>query len=79
MELIIIIVYNNNGDFLGGSDSKVSACNAGDPGSILRSGRSPGEGNGYLLQCSSLKNSMDIGVWQVTDHGIAKRWTRLSN
>ena len=30
----------------GGSDSKASACNAGDPGSIPGWGRSPGEGNG---------------------------------
>ena len=28
-----------------GSDGKESPCNAGDPGSILGSGRSPGEGN----------------------------------
>ena len=34
----------------GGSDSKTSACNAGDPGSIPGSGRSPGEGIGYPLQ-----------------------------
>ena len=33
-------------DFPGGSDDKVSACNAGDPGSIPGSGRSSGEGNG---------------------------------
>ena len=33
--------------FLGGSDGKESACNPGDPDSILGSGRSPGEGNGY--------------------------------
>ena len=31
-------------DIPGGSDVKVSACNAGDPGSIPGSGRSPGEG-----------------------------------
>ena len=42
----------------GGSDSKESAYNAGDPGSIPGSGRSPGEGNGYLLQYSCLENSM---------------------
>ena len=36
--------------FPGGSDSKESACNAGDPGSIPRLGRSPGEGNGNPLQ-----------------------------
>ena len=33
----------------GGSESKESACNAGDLGSIPGSGRSPGEGNGYQL------------------------------
>ena len=36
----------------GGSDSKESACNAGDPSSIPGSGRSPGEGIGYPLQYS---------------------------
>ena len=36
------------GDFSDGSDSKESACNAGDPDSIPGSGRSPGEGIGYL-------------------------------
>ena len=33
---------------------KASACNAGDPGSIPGSGRSPGEENGYPLQYSCL-------------------------
>ena len=33
----------------GGSDSKESACNVGDPGLIPGSGRSPGEGNSYPL------------------------------
>ena len=47
--------------FPGGSDGKESACNAGDPGSILGSGRAPGEGNGSPLQCSCLENSMDKG------------------
>ena len=37
---------------LSGSDGKESACNAGDPGSIPGLGRSPGEGNGNLLQYS---------------------------
>ena len=43
----------------GGSDSKVSACSAGDLGSIPGLGRSPGEGNGNPLQYSCLENSMD--------------------
>ena len=38
--------------FAGGSDSKASACNAGDPGSIYGLGRSPREGNGNPLQYS---------------------------
>ena len=38
----------------GGSDGKESACNAGDPGLIPGSGRSPGEGNGNPLQYSCL-------------------------
>ena len=47
--------YSNNKThgFPGGSDDKESACNAGDPGSIPGSGRSPGEGNGDSLQYSS--------------------------
>ena len=40
------------GFFTGNSASKESACNAGDPGSIPESGRSPGEGIGYLFQYS---------------------------
>ena len=50
---------NNKISFLGGSDSKQSACNVGDPGSIPGSGRSLGEGNGSLLQYSCLEDSMD--------------------
>ena len=45
--------------FPGGSDSRESACNIGDPGSIPGSERSPGEENGNLLQYSCLENSMD--------------------
>ena len=43
----------------GGSDSKASACSAGDPGSISGLGRSPGKGNGNPLQYSCLENSTD--------------------
>ena len=45
--------------FPGGSEVKASASNAGDPGSIPGSGRSPGEGNGNPLQYSCLENPMD--------------------
>ena len=49
--------------------------NAGDTrhmGSIPWSRRSPGEGNGSLLQCSYLENPMDRGAWWATAHGITK-------
>ena len=49
--------------FPGGSDGKESACNAGDQGSVLGFRRSPRERNGYPLQYSCLKNSMDRGAW----------------
>ena len=48
--------------FHGGSDSKESSCNSGDPGLIPGLGRSPREGNDYLLQYSCLDNSMDSGA-----------------
>ena len=54
------------------SVGKESACSAGDLGSIPGSGRSPGEGNGNLLQYSCLENPMDRGVWQATAHGVAR-------
>ena len=45
--------------FPGGPDSKESACDAGDPGSVPGLGRCPGEGNGNPLQYSCLGNPMD--------------------
>ena len=65
--------------FLGGSDGKASASNAGDPGSIPGLGRSPGEGNGDPLQYSCLENPMDGGAWYPTIHGVEKSRTRLSD
>ena len=48
---------------------KVSAYNAGNPGSIPWLGRSPEEGNGNPLQYSCLENPMDRGAWLATVHG----------
>ena len=61
--------------FPGSSDSKESAYNAGDPGSIPGSGRSPEEGKGHPLQHSWLENSLDRGAWQATVCGVAKSQT----
>ena len=52
------------------SVGKESACKAGNPGLIPGSERSPGEGIGYPLQYTGLKNYMDCMV-----HGVAKSWT----
>ena len=48
--------------FPGGSDSKESACNAGDLGLTSRSGRSPRGENSNPLQNSCLENSMNRGA-----------------
>ena len=42
-------------------------------------GRSPGVGNGNLLQYSCLENSMDRGAWWATVHRVTKSWTQLSD
>ena len=63
--------------FPGGSDCKESACNAGDSDLIPGLERSPGEGNGNLLQYSCLENPMDRGDWWATVHGVAKSRIRL--
>ena len=59
-------------DFLGGSDVKASAYNAGDPGSIPGLGRSSGEGNGNPFRYSCLENPMDRGAWRATVHGVTE-------
>ena len=61
----------------GGSEGKVSACNAGDPGLIPGSGRSPGEGDGTPLRYSCLENPMDGEAWWATVHAVAKNRKRL--
>ena len=58
--------------FPSGSDSKESACNAEDPGSIPGSGKSPGEGSGYSLQYSCLENPKDRQTWRATTHGVSR-------
>ena len=55
----------------------MSACNAGDLGSIPGSGSSPGEGNGNPLQCSCLESLRDGGAWWAAVYGVAQSRTRL--
>ena len=72
------ILFENRG-FSGGSNSKESACNAGDPDLLPGLGRSPGEGDGYPLQYSCLENPMDKGAWWAIVHGVAKSQMWLNN
>ena len=56
-----------------------STYNAGDGvmGSVPRSGRSPGEGNGNPLQSSSLENPMDRGArWAIVGRDLMTKTTR---
>ena len=61
-----------------GLSGKESARNAGDWGSILGLGRSPGGGYGNPLQNSCLENPMDGGAWWATVLGVAKSQMQLS-
>ena len=68
-------LHKGDKGFPGGSDSKESACSAGDLGLIPELGRSPREENGYPLQYSCLENSMGRGAWRAIVHGVAKSRT----
>ena len=63
--------------FPGGSVVKNLPVDIGDVGSILKSERFPGVGNGNPLQDSCLGNPMDRGAWWATVQGVAKSRTRL--
>ena len=54
---------------------KNQAANAGDSGSVPELARSTGVGIGNSLQFSCLENSMDIGAWRATVHGVTKNQT----
>ena len=64
-----------NEGFPGGSEGKESAYNAGDPGLIPASGRSPGEGNGYPLQYSCLEKSTDYRPWSRKESDTTEQLT----
>ena len=60
--------YGTTECFPGGSVSKKSVCDVGDPGLNPGLGRSPGEGNPFQYSC--LETSMDREIWEATVHGI---------
>ena len=53
------------------------SANAGDAGSVPELGRSPGKGNGNLLQYSCLENPKDKGTWWATVHRVAESATTV--
>ena len=55
-----------------GLDSKASACNMGDPGSIPGSGRPSGEGNGSPLQYLCPENPMDQEPGRLQSMGLQR-------
>ena len=73
MLVILVLVVT------GGSVVNNLSANAGDSGLIPGSGRSPGGGNVYPLQCSFLGDPVDSGAWHTTVHGVTKSRTCLSD
>ena len=60
------------------SDSKASACNAGDPGSIPESRESPGGGQGKPFQYSCLENPLDTELGRLQSIGSQRVGRDLS-
>ena len=76
----IIITSDEHLAFTGGTVVKnlpAKAKDTRDASSLPGLGRSPGLGNGHLLQYSCLKNPTVRGAWQATVDRVAKSWTRL--
>ena len=79
IQILLFINYKEKGGFPDGSEGKVSACCAGDPGLIPGSGRSPAEGNGKPLQYSCLeeshgwRNLVGYRPWGRKESGMTER------
>ena len=58
----------------GVKNSPANAGDTGDSGLMPGMGRSPGEGNGNMLQYSCLENSLDRRAWWAIVHGVTKSW-----
>ena len=79
---ISIYIYIHIYGFPDGLVCKKFACilgDTGDTGLIPGSGRSPGEGNGNLLQYSLLGNNIDRGAWWSTVYGVTNSQIWLSD
>ena len=69
---VLLVHVHTHAGFPHSLVSKKPTRNAGDPGSIPVSGRSPGEENGNTLQYSRPENPMDRRAWRATVHGVAR-------
>ena len=72
-------IWDGQTGFPGGLDSKGSACNVGDLGSIPGLRRPLEEGMVTPSSILAWRIPMDRGVWWTPVHGVAKSWTRLSD
>ena len=68
--MVAVFTWHYIGEY--SSVGKECASSAGDPGSVPRWRRSPGEGIGSPLQYSCLENPADRGSWQATICGVAR-------
>ena len=75
--LMICLTERGLPQWLSGKESACHAGASGDTGLIPGSGRSPGGGNGSVLQHPCLENPMDRGAWRATVHRVSKSWTWL--
>ena len=71
-EIIQCPKYNFH--FLGSKESAYHCTRRGFNAGVRRS---PGKGNGNLLQYSCLENPRDRVAWWAAVHGVAKSWTCL--
>ena len=76
--VLVEVNYGQWESFPGGSVLKTIPANARDMALIPGLGRSPGGGNGNLLQCSCLENPMDRGAWRARVHRVTKNRTQLT-
>ena len=76
--LKVVVLHRLLWGFPDGSGIKNPPANTGDPGSIPVSRRSPGVGNGNLLQYSCWENPVNRGAWRAAAHEVANSWRRLS-
>ena len=76
---IYIYIYIGFPNGSGGKEFAYNVADTRDMGSIPRSGRSPGGGNGNPLQYSCLENSMGRGPCWAKVQRVTKNWTQLSS